>query len=143
MAVRTYDPKSIIITIGAATLTGYADDSFVQIEEQGDGVAATVGANGEVARSLSPDRTCRITVTLQQTSPGNDILSALAESDRLTGNGLFPLAIADLRGSTVLEDSNSWVVKKANTTFGKTAGNREWTLQTSNDVDYTVGGSAI
>lgn len=141
MATRTYDSKQVIITIGAHVVTGYAEDTFVNIEENGDGMSQTVGANGEVARSVSQNRTCNITLTLQQTSPSNDVLSALVDADRLTGDGLFSVAIADLRGSTVLTDSNSFIPKKAASGFGNAVGTREWTITTSNAPAYNVGGS--
>lgn len=143
MAVRTYDSKQVILTIGAHAVTGYAEDDFISVEENSDGVTHTVGANGELARSISQDKTCKITITLQQTSPTNDVLSALADADRVAGDGLFAIAMADLRGTSLLLDSNSWVIKKPETSFGKEIKEREWTIQTSNEVTYNVGGNGI
>lgn len=141
MTIRTYDSKQVVITIGSHVVTGYADDTFVSIEENGDGTDHTIGANGEMARSMSQDRTCKVTLTLQQTSPSNDVLSSLVDADRLSGNGLFAVSIADLRGSTVLTDSNSFIAKKAASAFAAKAGTREWAITTSNEVEFTVGGT--
>ena len=93
----TYDPSRVTVTVGAAVLSGFAEDTFISIEEIGDGVTSVSGADGEVARAMSSDRRCRVTITLQQTSTGNDILSALLQADRISGgDGIFPITVADL-----------------------------------------------
>lgn len=141
MTVHTYDPSRVIVTVAAATLSGFGEDTFVSIEEIGDGVTSTVGADGEVARAMSADRRCRVTITLQQTSAGNDILSALLAADRLGGGaGLFPIAVTDLRGRTVFSSSESWVVKNPTAEFGAEVGTREWTIETGS-ATYFVGGN--
>jgi hypothetical protein len=141
MGLRTYDSGQVVITVGSHVVTGYNDGDFVQVEEQGDGIQASIGANGEMARSMSQVRSVKITLTLQQTSPTNDVLSALANVDRRTGAGTFAFSMADLMGSTVVEDSNSFILKKPNSGFGTGISTREWVIQTSNDVDYNVGGN--
>lgn len=141
MTVHTYDPSRVIVTVAAATLSGFGEDTFVSIEEIGDGVTSTVGADGEVARAMSADRRCRVTITLQQTSNGNDILSALLAADRLGGGaGLFPIAVTDLRGRTVFSSSEAWVVKNPTAEFGAEVGTREWTIETGS-ATYFVGGN--
>lgn len=138
---RTYDPSRVIVTVAHNTLSGFAEDTFVKIEQLGDGVVSTAGADGEVARAISADRRCKVTVTLQQSSRGNDVLSALAQADRLSGgDGMFPVAIADLRGTTVFAASEAWVVKMPDAEFGAEVGTREWTLETT-AAEYFVGGN--
>lgn len=142
MTVRTYDPARVIVTVAAATLSGFAEDTFIGIEEIGDGVTSTSGADGEVARAMSSDRRCRVTITLQQTSAGNDVLSALLAADRLSGGGgIFPIAVTDLRGRTVFNSSEAWVVKNPNAEFGAEVGEREWTIETGSGT-YFVGGNS-
>lgn len=142
MTTRTYDPSRVNVTVGAATLSGFAADTFISIEEVGDGVTSVVGADGEVARAMSSDRRCRVKITLQQTSAGNDVLSALLQADRLSGGGsLFPIAVADLRGRTVFTSSEAWVVKYPTAEFGAEVGSREWTIETGNSA-FFVGGNA-
>lgn len=142
MAVKTYDSSQVIITCGPHIITGYAEDSFVSVEEMGDGISSVVGANGEKARSMSQNRSLTITLTLLQTSKSNDALSAMADFDRAShGQGAFPLGITDLTGRTLIADPSSWVVKKPNTEFGATVGSREWAIETSNSAVYHVGGA--
>jgi hypothetical protein len=142
MGVKTYDSSQVIITFGPHIITGYAEDTFISVEEMGDGISSVVGANGEKARSMSQNRSLQITLTLLQTSKSNDVLSAAAEFDRAShGQGALPMAITDLTGRTLIADPSSWVVKKPNSEFGATVGTREWTLETSNDAIYHVGGA--
>ncbi len=140
--LRTYDPKLVVITVGAAIITGLAEDTFVSVEEIGDGVQSVSGADGEVARSLSADRRARITLTLLQTSISNVALSELLQIDRASGgNGVFAVSVADLRGSTLLTSSEAWVVKAPTTEFGATVGSREWVIETASSI-FFVGGNA-
>lgn len=140
--VRTYDPKSIVITIGSHIVTGYAEDTFVSIEPSGDGTASTAGADGEVARSLSHNPLHRITLTVQQTSPTNDYLSELLARDRASGGGgVVPFNLRDLRGSTQAAASQAWVVNNPTLEFSGTVSDREWVLDAVISGDFHVGGN--
>ena len=55
--MQTYNPKKISMSFGTHMPTGYADDSFVSIEPNGDGITKKVGCDGEIVRSVSPDDT--------------------------------------------------------------------------------------
>ncbi|SFB68533.1 Protein of unknown function [Cupriavidus sp. OV038] len=142
MTTHTYDPARVNVTVAGATLSGFAEDSFLSIEEQGDGVTSVSGADGEVARAMSSDRRCKVTIKLLHTSASNDVLSALLLADRLSGgSGIFPMAVADLRGRTLFTSSEAWVVKSANAEFGKEVSEREWEIHTGKG-SYFVGGNS-
>ena len=66
--IKTYNPKEVIVTCGTHIVTGYADDSFISIEPNGDGITKKTGCDGEIARSISPDNTYKAKLTLLQTS---------------------------------------------------------------------------
>ncbi len=142
MGAKTYDSSQVIITFGPHILTGYAEDTFIAVEEMGDGITSVVGANGEKARSMSQNRSLTITLTLMQTSISNDVLSAAAEFDRAShGLGALPFAMTDLTGRSLIADPTTWIVKKPNSEFGASTSNREWTFETSNSAVYHVGGA--
>ena len=96
--IKTYNPKEVIVTCGTHIVTGYADDSFISIEPNGDGITKKTGCDGEIARSISPDNTYKVKLTLLQTSDSNSYFSGMVNLDRDTGNGLFPILIKDLKG---------------------------------------------
>jgi len=142
MGVKSYDSSQVIITFGPHIITGYAEETFVSVEEMGDGISSVVGANGEKARSMSQNRSLTITLTLLQTSKSNDLLSAAWDVDRAShGEGAPPFAMTDLTGRSLIADPSSWIVKKPNSEFSSTTSNREWTFETSNDAVYHVGGA--
>lgn len=139
--LKTYDAKRINIIIGSHIVKGYAEDTFISIEPDGDGTQAQAGADGEVARSLSNNPLHTVTLTLQQTSDTNDYLSDLLKRDRASGGGgVVPLQIIDLRGTSLFAASQAWVVNWPTVENGSDVGEREWALQCVM-TDIHVGGN--
>lgn len=133
-AIKTYNPKEVVVACGTHIVSGYADDSFISIEPNGDGITKKVGCDGEIARSISPDNTYKVKITLLQNSDSNSFFSNIADYDRATGNGLFPVLIKDLRGGLLFATEAAWVVKKSPATRGKETNNREWEIDTTSAV---------
>lgn len=128
--VRTYNPKEVVIACGSHIVTGIADDSFISIEANGDGITKKVGCDGEIARAVSPDNTYKVKISLLQTSDSNAFFSNMVDVDRDTGNGIFPILIKDLKGGQVFSTESAWVTKKAPFARGKETNNREWEIDT-------------
>ena len=42
-AIKTYNPKEVVVACGTHIVSGYADDSFISIEPNGDGITKKVG----------------------------------------------------------------------------------------------------
>ena len=133
-AIKTYNPKEVVVACGTHIVSGYADDSFISIEPNGDGITKKVGCDGEIARSISPDNTYKVKITLLQNSDSNSFFSNIADYDRATGNGLFPVLIKDLRGGLLFAPEAAWVIKKSPATRGKETNNREWEIDTASAV---------
>ena len=131
---KTYNPKEVSIAFGSHIVTGFADDSFVVIESNGDGVTKKVGCDGEIARAISPDGTYKVKVTLLQTSDSNSYLQERYDQDRENGEGTFPILIKDLKGGLVFSAEDAWVIKPASRTLGKETNNLEWELDTGDAV---------
>lgn len=134
--VKTYNPKDVTVALGNHIVSGYADDSFITIDPNGDGVTKKVGCDGEVVRSISPDDTSVIKISVLQTSETNSFLQSRYKQDRETGDGMFAVLIKDLKGSMVFSSDAAWVAKPPSRGYGKEAGNREWEIHTgSSNVD--------
>lgn len=118
------------MAVGDHVITGFADDSFVTIEPGGDGITKQIGCDGEIARSISPDETYKVKLSLLQTSDSNPYLKNRYYLDRRTGEGMFPLLIKDLRGSMLFESEAAWVMKDSTMVRGKATNNREWEIDT-------------
>jgi hypothetical protein len=142
-AVRTYNPSRILVIYNGVPLSGFADGTFVNITTPSDGITTKMGADGELARAINPDRRTTVTITLQQTSPSNDILSGFYSLDTIScGGGVGPIMIQDLCGDTLFAASAAWIVKPADVEFSNEITNRAWQIATGVPSIYNVGGSA-
>lgn len=139
MSVKTYNPASVSVVLGTKLLTGYADDTFVTIERMTDTWMDQVGTDGYVSRAKSNDTRGTVTVVLTQTSPSNDDLDAMATADELTGVGAAPLLVRDASGRTICSGDSAWVTKKPSLEFGRSVGNRTWTLRVANLNQFSGG----
>ena len=128
--VNTYNPKEIIVALGTHIAGGYAEDSFVVIDPNGGGITKKVGCDGEIARSIDPDDTFIFKLSLQQYSKTNSYLQQCYDRDRISGDGVFPIMVKDLKGGFVFSADTAWVAKPASRGYGKEAGNREWEIHT-------------
>lgn len=140
MTVETYSPKRVELIIGGVPLRGYADGTFISIERTSDAFTTNVGADGEVSRTHSADKTGKITITLQQTSDSNDFLSALVNADEISLLGQVPVLLKDTNGRTLAESPFAWVDKVANSEFGNELSDREWVISCSELIVF-VGGN--
>ncbi len=138
--LRTYDPKKVIVNVGGVPISGFADGTFISAERDNDAWSKVSGADGVVSRAKSNDLTGTITLTLQQTSPANDVLTGFAIADELTNAGVVPVSVTDLGGRTLITSAFSWVIKRATAEFGKEIANREWTIACA-DLKMFLGGN--
>lgn len=132
--IKTYNPKEITMAFGSHIISGYADDSFLAIDPNGDGITKKVGCDGEIARSITPDDTYVIKFTVLQTSDSNSFLQSQFNYDQKTGDGMLPVLIKDLRGGLVFSSDAGWVVKPTSRTYGKETNNREWEIHTGSGI---------
>lgn len=138
--MRTYSPADVIVNIGGIRLSNFADGSFVTAERNGQAFTISPGADGKIARVRNADRSGKVTVRLHQTSPSNDLLSALAAIDEQSGEGVGELLIKDMNGTTLIQAQNAWIQKLPSVEFGKDASDREWVFD-CDELDMAVGGA--
>jgi len=122
--LKTYDPKKVLISLGSHGVSGYSDGTFVSIEASGDGISKKVGCDGEIVRSIDPNESAKITLTVLQTSPTVAFCQSAFDRDRATGEGTFPVLVKDLKGGLIFSAKDAWVVKPPNREFGKESTDR-------------------
>lgn len=137
---KTYNPKRVIVTYRGALITGFADGSFVSVERATDSFSTQAGADGEVARVASADKSGTVRITLLQTSASNDFLSASLREDELTNQGGGPLMIKDANGRTLVVAADAWIQRAPNIEFAKEGTAREWTFGCAK-IEESVGGN--
>ena len=143
MPAATYDPASVIVTWGSLTLSGFAPDTFANVERAEDAVVTTVGADGFGCHTINRNRSGTVTVTLMQSSLTNSALSRLANLDEQTGDVSYPLVVKDIRSDATLCVAHASKIKKMPaSSFGKELGTREWAF-TSTRIDISVGGNLL
>jgi hypothetical protein len=130
----TYDPKKVIITLGGVPIGGYADGTFVQIDPNGEIWQKKVGADGEVARSLSNDNTATVQITLMQTSLSNIYLKTVMNADKLTGLGMLPLSFTDMNTGEERFWPEAWVSAEPSTGRAKETTDTQWTIHTGQEA---------
>ena len=128
--IKTYNSRQVMMALGTHTVSGYAEDSFVTIEQKGDGVTSKTGCDGEVSRAIDPNEQYTVKISVQQQSPTNKYLQKMYEKDKKDGNGLFPVLIKDLSGGVKFSATDAWVTKQPSRVWGKDTNNREWTIET-------------
>jgi hypothetical protein len=140
--MATYDPNKIVVTFLGNIITGFAADTHVNVARDEEGWFKTVGSNGNVCRARNNNKGGKITLTLQQDSLSNDILSAAALLDEQNGTGSGEVMVKDLNGTTLAHSESAWVQKFADAPFAKEVGTREWVIDCG-ELNEHVGGITV
>lgn len=133
-----YNCKDILIGFGPFSLTGYADDAFLTIEDMAEEAAPTSGCDSAVVASLDPNPCSKVTITNLYGVKANKILNNLAQRLRDGELQTFPLLIKKRNGEVLLSAEEAWVAKTPNSDFGRKAGNRQWILYTADSERGSV-----
>lgn len=121
--MRTYDPEEVNVIVNGTILTGFADGTFVNVEQDEERYTPYVGAKGEVSRAKNANKMGKITITLSQDSPSNSYMSRLANSSET-----YPVAVVDQNYGSTSGGNDSWVEKRSSLEFGKEITEREWVI---------------
>ena len=102
--LATFSPNEVAVIITQQSsgmshiLGGFAEDSIVSVDRNAETFSLYTGADDTNTRIYNANTSGTITISLQQTSASNDILTALYENDRASRNGLFSIAVRDNSG---------------------------------------------
>lgn len=121
MSVKTYDPEDITMIVNGVILTGFADGTFVAVEQDEEDYTPHVGAKGEVSRAVNANKMGKITTTLKHVSPSNTYLNELSK-----GRDMFPVSVVNQNLGTTEGGNDCWIEKRANSEYGKEISEREW-----------------
>lgn len=138
--VKNFNPAEYSIQIAGATASGFADGTFISVERTNDAFNMATGADGEVTRIASVDKSGTFTITLNQSSSFNDFLSNLFIADENTGKGAFPVLVKDPTGTSVSSAPVCWITKPATSGWSKDVETREWTIVAAH-LTMFVGGN--
>lgn len=134
-----FDPKQVDVTVMGQTIVGFGEEK-VTVERSNPGWELTVGADGDATRVKSNDLSGTITITLQQTSPSNNLLSTLFEIDDQDNTGVVACMVKDNSGFTYVNAPKAYVEKLPEASFAKSHSDRVWVLRCHN-ITYFLGGN--
>jgi hypothetical protein len=140
MGLKSYNAAEVTVIFGTRALKGLAEGSFVTVSRTEDAFTMQVGADGEVTRSRTNNRSGSIEITLQQASEDNAYLQQQAIIDENTGAGILPVKIMDQSGSYVAAAAEAWIRKSADNEFARDSGERTWTIDCA-QLDQIGGGN--
>ena len=138
---KTVDPNDVQIICGGNIASGYADGTFISISNDEELYSKSVGADGEVSRARMNNTSGTVTLTLQQTSPFNAVLSAFYAADKAGNNGVFPFMMKEAgTGTTLIFSQSAWVQDLPDVNYSKSVETREWTIALGK-TDWFIGGN--
>ena len=139
MTVRQYDPKLITLQFAGIVVEGYADGSFVEVEQTTESFTSYGGTDGTVSRSKSSDERSMVTVKLSQTSPTNALFSALHQRDKdlPNGAGVGQFLLEDRGGSLLVRGDEAWIVSRPKLERDRTVKEQEWKIEIAN-TEWTI-----
>ena len=140
MSVGTYSAGEVILTVGNAVLSGFADGTFISVERDEQSFTKVVGADGKVSRAKSNNRSGTLTVTLLDTSPSNDVLSEYLRADEASNEGTFEIEMKDLSGRSRIFSAVGWVQGMPTLEFAKENSEREWVIELG-EMEFFIGGN--
>jgi len=139
--IGTFDLKRTTTLLGVLPIKSFAKGDSIKIEQEGDDFTSENGADGYTDRIKNNSTSLMITIQLAQTSPVNDLLSALLIADKLTLKGIAPFAFKDLNGTTTISAKSAWLNKHPTVTNGEEGKVREWVIKTGSVYAMFVGGN--
>lgn len=146
--MQNYSLASNVVVFGGVPATGFGKDDAITITPIGATFVLEEGVDGGAVRSFTGSATADIQLTLLQTSPYNDFLSALYTADvessnmGLGGAGVVPFMLNDLTGSTIIKAGSAFIEKPPVVRRTKETTDLVWMIKAA-DVKWTVGGAAL
>lgn len=125
-------------------VVGFMEDSLVTVTPSVATYTPYNGADNTGARVRSGNKSASIVLTLQQTSPSNDVLTQLHLRDLQSRKnaGLFSVMIKDASGRSVASARQAYIEKLPEMAYTNNMSAREWTIYAFN-AEIFVGGNSL
>lgn len=121
--MANYDLKKCNIIVDRQQIVGFGSGNPIDIRWAADVVVPATGAKGETAYAETNDKTATFIITLQHTSPSNDLFYNLGADE-------FPISFEDSNkaGRIRASSNKAHVLTRPNTTRGGEIGENQWTI---------------
>lgn len=148
--IATFAPNSVIVTITheasgiSHVVQGFSEDSIVNIERNAETFTMYTGADNTSTRIYNANKSAMLTLSLQQTSASNDVLSLLYQNDSASpsSEGLFSISVTDASGRSRYFSDDAYIGVVPNSPFANSMQTRDWIIHAHNLETY-IGGNAL
>lgn len=137
--LHTFDINKFLVIFGGTRLSGFVEGTFLEVEFDDDSFQDQAGVDGEVCRVQNAKAIATATVHILQSSGTNDILSGYFLADKSL-NAPLPFLVKDMSGRTVLESTESWILRIPPLNYAEEVQSREWQIRCAKLVAH-VGGN--
>ena len=139
--MKTYSFLNTIVLVNGVEITEWAEgDDVIQFSRINDSISHVIGASGEMAVSISADRSGQFTFNLQQVAGSNAYLSGLLAAAE---NGAFvPVFVQfkDTEGNDLASGTQGYIPKYADASRGTNINGQEWRVIVER-LDMLLGGA--
>lgn len=145
----TYAPNMVTVVITQDStglshiVSGFSEDSIVQIERNAETFTMYTGADNLTTRVYNANTSAKITLSLTQTSASNDVLSLLYSNDAaaLSSDTMFSIQVKDNSGRSNYFSDDAYIGVVPNSAFSNSMQVRDWIIH-AGDLQTTIGGNA-
>ena len=113
--------------MGTHKVVGFAPDTKITLTRNNDIVLPRTGVDGDVALSLSRDRTAKLVVNLMGASETNSYLSLFVRQADTTGIVTLPIIIEGTSGAPYFTGLG-WIEALPEVSYGTEAPDMSWTF---------------
>lgn len=138
-----YSPDNVLLVLNNILVTGFAKDTFIELEREEDGWITYVGSLGDVCRTKNLNKLGKLTITLMATAPINDLLAAMAQTDEDDGSGFGSMQLKDLSGRMFAHGAEAWIKKRPKIERAHEAGTIQWEVTIAKLELFEGGNSSI
>lgn len=146
----SYAPSEVVVIISQESsgfshqIVGGAEGSFVKIARDSETWMHVTSVDNFATRVHSANDSGKVTLTLLQSSPSNDVLTALYNRDKQLKNssGLFTITVKDGSGRSLDFAQEAYISTFPERSYDQALSNREWVISATNLQSY-VGGNSL
>ena len=138
-SVETYSASDVKLSIGGYIITGWDN---LSINRRVKAFTPVYGIRGKNTRTKIADSSATLTISLLQTSQGNDILSQIHDLDIKQSTGRIVFMLRDNSGRSVFSSSEVYITGFPVASFSGQFEYRNWELFCQTTDTYNVGGNA-
>ena len=146
--LATFAPEDVKVVVSRGdfshVISGYSEDAMVGIARNSPTFEMFVSADNQSTRVYKANTSATVTLTLNQTSVSNDVLSQLYLNDKASRNstGLFEVQILDMSGRSRYTSKQAFIAVVPDSSFSNSVQTREWQIF-CDSLDTIIGGNAL